>query len=47
MFDEIKTPQKDNNTQASPIPSENELIQKSAPPVTQPPLPKKHHQFLR
>ncbi|MCD6442260.1 hypothetical protein J7L24_01825 [bacterium] len=41
MFDEIKTPQKDNNTQASPIPSENELIQKSAPPVTQPPLPKK------
>ncbi|OQX71182.1 hypothetical protein B6D52_02385 [Candidatus Parcubacteria bacterium 4484_255] len=41
MFDEIKTPKRDNNTQASAIPSKNEPIQKSAPPVTQSPSPKK------
>ena len=36
MFDEIKTPKKDNNPQTQPIPSEKEPIQKSAPPVASP-----------
>ena len=40
MFDKIKTPKKDNNTHAQPIPSGSQPVQKSAPPVTQSPLPK-------
>jgi len=39
MFDEIKTPKKDNNIQAQPIPAGSAPIQKSAPPIAQPSAP--------
>ncbi len=41
MFDGIKIPKKNNNTQTQQVPSENQLNQKSAPPVAQVSIPEK------